>query len=561
MKESKTIYSYLIEHMESPSFKKVRDLACDFVRKLPQELCDELHNSLNRGVDVLDSEALLQMYFYSFGDMHAAKLNYAFEHLQQYIKDAKRVELIDYGCGQGMASLCYHDYINNVNPSQEVSRVILIEPSELALSRASLLCSCFYPNAEIVTINKGFESLMENDIELSGSVPTIHLFSNILDVESYDIEKLAQLVKTKSAGDNEYVIVSPIQNANRMKRLKDFVEILDNNQYFEQYLDKREFREDKDWTCAVLMCSSIKEKKEFKFDLDDLYETAVSIIEGKDRDEAKCTEVFHMLNIGALSGDMRCQNALGCFFRRGIGTNQDFNKAFEWFNKSANQGFNKAIFNLAICYRLGEGTAVNYQKAVELLIQLCDSGFIASYNSLAIYYMKGLGVEKDAKKAMDLWEYASNCNDPKAQYNLGYRYLVGKDVPKDRAKGLELLKSASNNGNILAQRRLGICYRDGVGVDVDMPTAIHYFTKAGLSGDKESIISLIEIFEEKEYKNIFGNEQFDVFVNGVHLGIPEINRITVTWINKEPKGTKDGDVVYGSNGLRIVCTIGHEILY
>lgn len=559
MKESKTIYSYLIEHMESPSFKKVRELACDFVRKLPQELCDELHNSLNRGVDVLDSEALLQMYFYSFGDMHAAKLNYAFEHLQQYIKDAKRVEIIDYGCGQGMASLCYHDYINNVNPSQEVSRVILIEPSELALSRASLLCSRFYPNAEIVTINKGFESLIENDIELSGSIPTIHLFSNILDVESYDIEKLAQLVKTKSVGDNEYVIVSPIQNANRMKRLKDFVEILDNNQYFEHYFDKREFREDKDWTCAVLLCSSIKEKKEFKFDLDDLYETAVSIIEGKERDEAKCIEVFHLLNIGALSGDMKCQNALGCFFRKGIGTNQDFNKAFEWFNKSANQGFNKAIFNLAICYRLGEGTAANYQKAMELLIQLCDSGFLAAYNSLAIYYMKGLGVEKDVNKAIELWKYASDHNDPKAQYNLGYRYLVGKDVGKDAAKGLELLKSASNNGEILALRRLGMCYRDGAGIDVDMPTAIHYFTKAGLLDDKESIISLIEIFEEKDYKNMFGDEQFDVFVNGVHLGMPEISRITITWINKEPKGTKDGDVVYGSNDLRIVSTIGHEI--
>ena len=557
MKESKTIYSYLIEHMESPSFKKVRDLACDFVRKLPQELCDELHNSLNRGVDVLDSEALLQMYFYSFGDMHAAKLNYAFEHLQQYIKDAKRVELIDYGCGQGMASICYHDYINNANPSQEVSRVILIEPSELALSRASLLCSRFYPNAEIITINKGFEILTEKDFELSDSIPTIHLFSNILDVESYDIEKLAQLVKTKSVGDNEYVIVSPIQNANRMKRLKDFVEILDNNQYFEQYLDKREFREDKDWTCAVLMCSTKNDKKEFKLDLDDLYKTAVSIVEGNCRDEAKCIEVFHMLNIGALSGDMRCQNALGCFYRKGIGTNQDFNKAYDWFNKSANQGFNKAILNLSICYKQGEGTAVNYQKAVELLIQLSDSGFIASYNNLAIHYMKGLGIKKKKKKAIELWEYASDHNDPKAQYNLGYRYLVGKDVAKDAAKGLELLKSASNNGEILALRRLGMCYRDGTGVDVDMPTAIHYFTKAGLLDDKESIISLIEIFEMKEYKDLFGDEQFDAFVNGVHLGMSEISRITVTWLNKEPEGFVDGDVVYGSNGLRVVKTLEH----
>ena len=385
MKESKTIYSYLIEHIESPSFKKVRNLACDFVRKLPQELCDELYNSLNRGVDILDSEALLQMYFYSFGDMHAAKLNYAFEHLQQYIKNAKKVELVDYGCGQGMASMCYHDFITNVNSSQEISKVILIEPSELALARASLLCSQFYPNAEIITVNKDFENLTENDFTLSDSIPTIHLFSNILDVESYNLEKFAQLIKSKSAGDNEYIIVSPIQNANRTKRLKDFASILNMNIYVEKYLDKREFRENKDWTCAVLMCSTKNDKKEFKFNLDDLYETAVSTIEGKDRDEVKCTEVFHMLHIAALNGNMQCQNALGCFYRRGIGTNQDFNKAFEWFNKSASQGFNKAVFNLSICYRLGEGIAVNYQKAVELLIQLCDSGFIPAYNSLAIY--------------------------------------------------------------------------------------------------------------------------------------------------------------------------------
>ena len=65
-----------------------------------------------------------------------------------------------------MASICYHDFIKDVNPAQEISRVTLIEPSEMALSRASLLCSHFYPNAEIVTVNKDFENLSEKDIEL-----------------------------------------------------------------------------------------------------------------------------------------------------------------------------------------------------------------------------------------------------------------------------------------------------------------------------------------------------------------------------------------------------------
>jgi len=40
MKESRTTYSYLIEHMQKPSFQKVWDIAFDFIRKLPSDLCE-----------------------------------------------------------------------------------------------------------------------------------------------------------------------------------------------------------------------------------------------------------------------------------------------------------------------------------------------------------------------------------------------------------------------------------------------------------------------------------------------------------------------------------------
>ena len=111
MKESRTTYSYLIEHMQEPSFQKIWDIAFDFVRKLPSDLCDELHESLNRGVDVLDSEPLLQMYIYAFGKMHNAKLQYAFEHLQKNVFKYREIEIVDYGCGQGLATICYHDFL------------------------------------------------------------------------------------------------------------------------------------------------------------------------------------------------------------------------------------------------------------------------------------------------------------------------------------------------------------------------------------------------------------------------------------------------------------------
>ena len=134
MKESKTTYAYLIEHMQEPSFLKVWDIAFDFVRKLPAELSAELHESLNRGVDVLDSEPLLQMYIYAFGKMHNAKLLHAFNHIQERVVKTDQLEIVDYGCGQGLASICYHDFIKEQNPLQKITKITLIEPSPFTLS-------------------------------------------------------------------------------------------------------------------------------------------------------------------------------------------------------------------------------------------------------------------------------------------------------------------------------------------------------------------------------------------------------------------------------------------
>lgn len=77
-----------------------------------------------------------------------------------------------------------------------------------------------------------------------------------MDVESYDIVVLADKIKTSCQGDNEFVIVSPMQNARRMGRLKKFVDLLGINCYFEKYLDKQQLREDKDWTCCAMLCST-----------------------------------------------------------------------------------------------------------------------------------------------------------------------------------------------------------------------------------------------------------------------------------------------------------------
>ena len=523
MKESRTTFSYLIEHMQEPSFQKVWDIAFDFVSKLPSDLCDELHESLNRGVDVLDSEPLLQMYIYAFGKMHNAKLQYAFNHLHKNALKYNEIEIVDYGCGQGLATICYHDFLFENRIEQKVKRIILLEPSSMALSRAELLCSRFYPDTEIIAVNKPFDNLTNNDLKISPDIPTIHLLSNILDIESYDLPHFSQFVKEQSVGDNEYVIVSPLQNVRRTNRLKLFSSTIEKNIYFEQYLDKRQLDSEKDWTCAVLLCS---QKNTIEYDCNEVFEEAKSFTEKgeKVQDENYCRELFHKLQACATYGDKRCQNMLGIWYQQGIVNKPNYQLAIEWYKKSAEQDYESAFFNLGELYSNGEGVNKDLKKAVEYYILGANHNSLDCIYNLACCYFSGEGVEEDKEKAFSLFEEASTLNDPFAKYEL-YKcyingwgtkedeklalkvlneaaklkhpkscyilatyYYSGELVGKNERKAFGLIKESAELGYCQAQEKLGEIYRKGVcGKDESPKLAFKWYYKAAEQGSVSAI--------------------------------------------------------------------------
>lgn len=497
MKETKTTFSYLIEHMESPSFQKVRNLSYDFVSKLPSELRDELHDELNRGIEILDSEPLLQMYLYSFGLMHAAKLNYAFEKAKDYIlRYENEIEIIDYGCGQGLATMCYHDFIKSAGNNQQVKRITLIEPSALALSRAELVCSKFFPEAEIIAVNKCFDDISPYDIVSSESIPTVHLFSNILDVEAYEINNLIRIVNSISKGSNEFVIVSPIQNSRRLGRLKSFAAGIGQHVYHEEYLDKYNLDKEKEWTCSLLLCTSNLIQKGIFLDFEEIFQQAKEVLYCKDSEFSHSQDVYFKLQIAAQCGDKQCQNALGVFYKRGCVVEKDYTKAFEWFKKSAEQKYIPAICNLASCYKSGKGVDVDVPRAVKL-------------------YEEGVSQGHSA-----------------AQFELGMLYLKGRLVPKEVSKAIGLLTLSANQGLPSSLRCLGNIYYKGIHVPKDYEKAIEYLTEAGEKNDKKAIKMLINIFDKRCGMEFFKNKQYDLFVKAVELGIEEVSVVTIRKIQE-----------------------------
>lgn len=225
--ETGTEYCELIAGVE-PKFKAVRQIS---VNKYQLIKSDTIFNSLGRGVAILTDESQLYAYMNSYGNMHYEKLIEAFKTLPKSFFE-KETDIIDWGCGQAMASMTYFDFLGQIGAKQDIKKLTLIEPSEIALKRASLHIRSFSPATDIHTINKDLDALASADFLKSKTHTHIHLFSNILDIDEFSLTALLKLVESNFPGENYFICVSPYINDTRTSRLDAFVRFFSKKKDF-----------------------------------------------------------------------------------------------------------------------------------------------------------------------------------------------------------------------------------------------------------------------------------------------------------------------------------------
>jgi hypothetical protein len=99
----------------------------------------------------------------------------------------KGLHLVDYGCGQGLATALLFDNYNCVDDLRwTVSGIVLVEPSKVALERARAVVECYCPSADLSCVNKKLDEVLEMDLQLSQNCTNLHLFSNVLDIKGFD---------------------------------------------------------------------------------------------------------------------------------------------------------------------------------------------------------------------------------------------------------------------------------------------------------------------------------------------------------------------------------------
>lgn len=246
--ETGTEYCDLLAGVET-NFIAVRQIS---VCKYQLIRSDSIFNSLGRGVAILRYENQLYAYMNSYGKMHYEKLIEAFKTLPDTFFSTE-TNMIDWGCGQAMASMAYFDFQNQIGVEQEIKKLTLIEPSEIALKRASLHIRNFSPKTNIHTINKDLDALTNGDFIKNKTHSHIHLFSNILDIDEFSLTALLKLVEFNFPGENYFICVSPYINDTRTSRLDAFVKYFSKKKDFVKInsIDNRTGQWKCNWTRIV----------------------------------------------------------------------------------------------------------------------------------------------------------------------------------------------------------------------------------------------------------------------------------------------------------------------
>ena len=194
------------------------------------------HPELNHGINLLASDVALNCYMSAYGDMHvtkcrAAMMNIPFNDIQGSI------EIVDWGCGQGIGSATIIEVLRQRNLFQWLRKITLIEPSHSAIERANDNIRTLTHGTVKIDVKNLF--LPANDIvegETLNSIGyrynnIIHVFSNILDVTAIDLGIVAKMVA--SAQGKHFVLCIGPQNG-AAYRIEKFCSVFGEQNYFSQ---------------------------------------------------------------------------------------------------------------------------------------------------------------------------------------------------------------------------------------------------------------------------------------------------------------------------------------
>jgi hypothetical protein len=212
----------------TPSFDYIKDVyepCLEQYLKNPQNLPNAL-NSINNGRKILEFNEEVDTYIAFYGAQHYYKLVEAFDALNMSTFCDRELEIFSYGCGAATDICSLISYCCSKQINLYLEKITLIEPSEVALERgvSYIKPALSFQKLNTIYINKIYRTIIHlkaNDIYSNPEALKLHIFSNILDIETIDLKTLSSLIQNTQLGTNYFICISP-KKYNGRKRIDAF---------------------------------------------------------------------------------------------------------------------------------------------------------------------------------------------------------------------------------------------------------------------------------------------------------------------------------------------------
>ncbi|NLD52624.1 MAG: sel1 repeat family protein [Clostridiales bacterium] len=155
----------------------------------------------------------------------------------------------------------------------------------------------------------------------------------------------------------------------------------------------------------------------------------------------------------ATRGNVQAMKDLADRYEKGVGTAVNSQQAQQWYKAAAETGDAQAQFMYA-GYFWDNGDQTDYALAYQWYHRSATQGYAAAYNALGVFYRDGLGMPADYASAYECFRRAGEGGDRRGWYHMSLMHLEGQGVAKDREQALELLRKASRLGLRAAENKL-----------------------------------------------------------------------------------------------------------
>ena len=223
--------------------------------------------------------------------------------------------------------------------------------------------------------------------------------------------------------------------------------------------------------------------------------------------EQNYQKAFEWFERSAKQKNKFAQFSLANLYYYGSGVKKDLSQAFLWYQRSSSQGQPYAAYSIAQMYRYGEYVTKDndtaqryYQQALSgfLKIENDDMANDDLFYKLGQMFKLGLGTDSDVTKAIEYFKRSAEMNNKNGFFEYGKALLTGEHIPQDTDSAVKLLEKAVKLKNINSKRFLALEYISGEHLEQDIEKGIALLTECADSGDVIASYRLGKIYLQGE---------------------------------------------------------------